>query len=147
MNSFQAKWTWTKHMRLRKVPAHSLRVKVPSLSVVNHNNFMMFIQEALKGWLWRPGDIASVTGSVTGPPESITLTVLLGKDQQNLEHTDKSTLTVVIILRDGIKNRPLEGSCVGSNPSSSNSFPCLWTSISSLGPTVSPVRCENSSAT
>ena len=43
------------------------------------------------------------TGSVTGPPESITLTVFLCKDEQNLKHTEKRILTEVIILRDDWK--------------------------------------------
>lgn len=54
------------------------------MTTINDDNLVVLVQEAFHCRLGGPGDIASEAGPVTGPPEGITLAVLLSEDQQDL---------------------------------------------------------------
>lgn len=79
-SSFRADQGFTKQLRQSKVPAHRFCIEVPGLPVIDHNYFMMLVQKALKGRFWSASNVAPVASPVTGPPEAVTLTILLGKD-------------------------------------------------------------------
>lgn len=66
------------------LPTDGFWLKVAGITSIYDYNFMVLVQETLDSRLGRSCNVAPEACLVTGPPECITLAVLLSKHQQNL---------------------------------------------------------------
>lgn len=63
----------------RYVPTESFSVEASGMSVIDDDQIVVLLQEALQRRFWRSGHITPEPGALTGPAEAVTLSVVFGK--------------------------------------------------------------------
>lgn len=73
-------------------PADVFRLKVARVTSINDYDLMVLVQKTLNSGFWCSCYVTPEASTVAGPPEGVTLTVLLSEHQQDLKkNNDKET--------------------------------------------------------